>query len=173
MPSARHLGCREAPRRPLSAKPRRPNGCEPVDSSRAEPMVCMTLRWSGMDSNFQYAGAVNLVCCPYAVGCLGRRRPERQQGFAPDCPGGRRIRTPEPALAGVACGCEAVEIEASIGNRTRAVNKPSVGRLWLSGLCFARQATPRSRRERSAPRTRANSLLRSCCEFVEQRLCFF
>ena len=32
-----------------------------------------TLRWREMDSNFQYAGAVNLFVAPFVVpGCLGR-----------------------------------------------------------------------------------------------------
>jgi hypothetical protein len=35
-------------------------------SAAAEPMVCMTLRWRGVDSNFQYAGAVNLGCRPFS-----------------------------------------------------------------------------------------------------------
>ena len=30
-----------------------------------EPMVCMTLPWRGLDSNFQYAGAVNLAVAPF------------------------------------------------------------------------------------------------------------
>ena len=41
-----------------------------------------------MDSNFQYAGAVNLVCCPRCRGLLRTTpaSPERRQGFAPDWP---------------------------------------------------------------------------------------
>jgi len=33
----------------------------------------LTLRWRGMDSNFQYAEAVKLVVAPFScAGCLGR-----------------------------------------------------------------------------------------------------
>ena len=41
-----------------------------------------------MDTNSQYAGAVNLVCCPRCRGLLRTTpaSPERRQGFAPDWP---------------------------------------------------------------------------------------
>ena len=59
----------------------RPHGAACAVSSRSalarryeEPKVCTTLRWREMDSNFQYAGAVNLVVGPFgwvvlAIGC--------------------------------------------------------------------------------------------------------
>ena len=44
-----------------------------MGSTAEEPMVCMTLRWRGLDSNFQHAGAVKLVVAPFlAPACLRR-----------------------------------------------------------------------------------------------------
>jgi hypothetical protein len=47
-----------------------------VGSTAEEPMVCLTLRWRKMDSNFQYAGAVNRVIAPFVQ---PRRRAARTQ----------------------------------------------------------------------------------------------
>ena len=44
-----------------------------VGSTAEEPMVCLTLRWRGLDSNFQYAEAVKLVVAAFSCAdCLGR-----------------------------------------------------------------------------------------------------
>ena len=52
-------------------------------------MVCMTLPWRGMDSNFQYAGAVNLAAIP----APRPTPPLRNRKFARLSAGGRWIRT--------------------------------------------------------------------------------
>ena len=36
-----------------------------ISSVAEEPMVCMTRRWREIDSNFPYAGAMNLVFAPF------------------------------------------------------------------------------------------------------------
>jgi hypothetical protein len=43
-----------------------------LDRGRLILVERRTLRWRGLDSNFQYAGGVKLVVVPLTPGCLGR-----------------------------------------------------------------------------------------------------
>ena len=58
-------------------------------SAAEEPMVRMTLSWMGLDSNFQYAGAVNLA----AISAPRPTPPLRNRKFARVSAGERWIRT--------------------------------------------------------------------------------
>ena len=74
--------------RPVGTRCRRvPGSAEASMAEVSEPGLLLTLRWRGMDSNFQYAGAVNLFVAPFVVpGCLKsppatRSRRKRQGPF--------------------------------------------------------------------------------------------